>query len=116
MIGIGGDLGRLDRVELLRGFDEIAFAGDVVAFGHRTRLVPGHLHRDALGNSGAHKIADGCSSQVMWYAAGAAGSLACLSPRLRESHDRLALDLLARPMKNPGTEHAVASQALVFGF
>jgi hypothetical protein len=96
-IGIGGQLRRLDRVELLRGFDEIAFADDVVALEHRARLVPGHLHRDTLGNPSAYQVSHRCSSKVMRNAARAPGLLARLPPCLRESHDGLALDPLAGP-------------------
>jgi hypothetical protein len=39
-IGIGGELYRLNRVELLRGFDEIAFADDVVALDTERVLCP----------------------------------------------------------------------------
>src|SRR5215472_6493313 len=109
-IGIGGELYRLNRVELLRGFNEIAFADDVVALEHRARLVPGHLHRHAFRNAGAHEIPHGSSSEVMRYATGTARLLARLPPRLRETHDRLALHLLACPVKHPRTEHAVSSQ------
>ena len=114
-IGIGGELYGLHRVELLRGFDEIAFTDDVVALEYRARLVPGHLHRNALGYSGAHQVSHRRSSKVMRNPAGAARLRACLSPCLRESHDRLAFDLLACPVKHPGAEHALRSQAVMLG-
>ena len=41
---------------LIRGLDEVAFAHDVVALEHRARLVPGQLHGNALGNTGAHGL------------------------------------------------------------
>ena len=112
-IGIGGELCRLNRVELLRGLDEIAFAHDVVALEHRTRLVAGHLHGHTFGNAGAHEVADCCASGIVRNASGTAGLLARLPPGFRESNDRLALHLLACPMKHPRTQHAISSQAVV---
>ena len=47
----------------------------------------------------------------MRYPAGAAGFLA----RLRESHDRFALYLLARQVKHAGAEHALGFQAIMLG-
>ena len=44
-IGIGGELCRLNRVELLRGFNEIAFAHDVVAL---ERFEEGAAHAPVL--------------------------------------------------------------------
>jgi hypothetical protein len=49
--------------------------------------VPGHLHRNALGNSGAHQVSHRRSSKIMRNPDGAARLRACLPPRLPRKLD-----------------------------
>src|SRR5262249_18783406 len=44
---------------------EVADAHDIVPLEHAPGLVPGHLHRHALGNPGADEIADRRSAEVV---------------------------------------------------
>src|SRR5688572_12807805 len=88
----------VEGVQLLRGFNEIAFADDVVALEHRARLVAGQLHRDAFGDAGAHEIPNGRASKVVRNATRSSSFLACVPPGLREASDSHTFDLLPGPV------------------
>jgi hypothetical protein len=50
--------------------------------------VPGHLHRDALGNSGADKIANSRATEVVQHTSRTSGSHARRPKRHAEGPDR----------------------------
>ena len=60
-----------EPVEPLRGVTQIVGTDDVVPFEDRTRLVPGHLHRDTLGYARAHEVRHGRAAEVVLGTTGA---------------------------------------------
>src|SRR5207248_3800916 len=112
-IRIGGELHRLNRVELLRSLDEIAFAHDVVALEHRSRLWPVICIATRSGMPARTRFRTAVRRRSCGIRPGQPACAHALPPRLRESHDRLAFDLLARPVKYPGAKHSFGSDAVV---
>jgi hypothetical protein len=77
-----------DAVELAGRGPEVALRDDRVAVEHGAGLVPGELHRDALGDAALHHVADGGAAAVVQHATREAGRLARLRPARAEVFDR----------------------------
>ena len=72
----------------MRRGPQVTIGHDVVPLKHRRGLVPGKLHRHALGHASTHHAPHGRPSQVVWNATRAPGRSAGRGPCLRECADR----------------------------